>query len=686
MDDEKGKKPPIPSDLEDHNSKSAHFSSTSTISLTLLDEKKKTKRKLQFHKKRIIIGSAKSCDIWLEQNSVSNIHAVIELSGDGTATIYDMASETGVFINEKRVVSEKLEYGDKIQVGFSFLIYERREEESAVLPKAISSSMQYSGRERLHFNRKEDYSSIMIEDESEVINIFEHPSETELALQVAVYWGKTILNIQHYVDKRSISIGSSRESDFLVPTITGSFPLINLERDIYVLNSSSHMKGVVRCAGTVRTIQELISDTSLLSNSGKITINREDLIKLQFGDITVFINYTLAPPHLIHRKPFEKDALFFRCWMASLLLTIALMIVALSTEIKDPLSVEEIPPRSVAIIFRPPPPPDAPIRKQLAKRLYPKVKKQRIAPKKPVRKKPIPRKAKLSPTQKPKPKQGIKKRVRTAEVKKTRVKRKKPSPGSGDAGAGVRASKREGQRGTRTARRKGPPQTAKKGVGGSKRRSSRGAGGPGTIETLKGLEGTIAKALSGGSRGLRSKSGRARGYGGFNTAGKGGLGEIGTGTGGGGKSQDVAGTGVSGIGAGRVGKGKGAIGSGGHLFAGGHSQPLVTIPAFGETVVGGGLGQDIIGQIIEQYLNQIRYCYEKGLNATPNLRGKLMVRFVIARTGRVSKAAVSRHNLNNKSVRACVLDVIRSISFPEPVGGGIVEVSYPFVFSPSGKS
>lgn len=678
MDDEKGKKPPIPSTSEESDSKNVSFSSDASIDLNLLDEKQNIKRKLRFHKKRIIIGSAKSCDIFLDQNSIANVHAVIEKNNDGSVTIYDMASDTGIFVNDKRVLSETLKYQDRIQIGFSFLTYEEPKEEVTVLPKSISSSMQYSGKERLHYSGKEDYTSIMIEDESEVINIFEYPAETELALQVAVYWGRTILDIQHYVDQEDILVGSSRKVDFLVPSITGSFPLVKLEGNSYVLNPNPGAEGIIRYGGKVKTIKELISDSSLISSNGKVTINRNDLVKLQFHDITIFINYTLAPPHLIHKKPFEKDALFFRCWLASLLLTVALMVAALSMEVKEPLSVEEIPPRAVAIILRPPPPPDAPIRKSLAKRLPPKTKKLRVAPKKATRKPLIPKKLKLGSNES----RASKKKAQRV-VRKSRVTGKKPSPGAGDAGVGARASRKQGQRGRKSSRNKGYAQTAKQG-----RRKDRGnklgVGGSGIIETLKGMEGSIAKALSGGGR-LQNKSGTARGYGGFTTQGKDGLGEIGTGTGGSGKSQTVAGLGTSGVGAGKVGKGKGAIGSGGHLYAGGRSQPLVSIPASGESVVSGGLGKNIINQVMQQYLNQIRFCYEKGLNTDPNLKGKIVTRFVINRTGRVSRAAVLRHNLKNKSVRGCVLTVIKRIVFPEVEGGGIVEVDYPFIFSPSAK-
>ncbi len=52
------------------------------------------RRTFQLNKKRIVVGSALSSDIRIEQNSVSNIHAVIELDDQGVGHLYDMMSET----------------------------------------------------------------------------------------------------------------------------------------------------------------------------------------------------------------------------------------------------------------------------------------------------------------------------------------------------------------------------------------------------------------------------------------------------------------------------------------------------------------------------------------------------------------------------------------------------------------
>src|SRR5688500_14186597 len=69
------------------------------------DEIKKT---YKVNKKRLVIGSALSSDIRIQQNAVSNVHAVVEMDEHGAAHIYDMASETGVYVNDKKALANEL--------------------------------------------------------------------------------------------------------------------------------------------------------------------------------------------------------------------------------------------------------------------------------------------------------------------------------------------------------------------------------------------------------------------------------------------------------------------------------------------------------------------------------------------------------------------------------------------------
>jgi len=56
--------------------------------------------------------------------------------------------------------------------------------------------------------------------------------------------------------------------------------------------------------------------------------------------------------------------------------------------------------------------------------------------------------------------------------------------------------------------------------------------------------------------------------------------------------------------------------------------------------------------------------------------------FTIASTGAVVASVVQSSTLGNSAVESCVVNAARGWEFPKPMGGGLVIVSYPFVFTP----
>src|SRR5688500_648852 len=77
----------------------------------------------KFDKDRIVLGSLISADLRLTGDGVSPIHAVLERTEDHQGVIFDLASDTGVFINQKKVVTQKLNSKDRIVIGRHDLIY-----------------------------------------------------------------------------------------------------------------------------------------------------------------------------------------------------------------------------------------------------------------------------------------------------------------------------------------------------------------------------------------------------------------------------------------------------------------------------------------------------------------------------------------------------------------------------------
>jgi tetratricopeptide (TPR) repeat protein len=153
-----------------------------------------------------------------------------------------------------------------------------------------------------------------------------------------------------------------------------------------------------------------------------------------------------------------------------------------------------------------------------------------------------------------------------------------------------------------------------------------------------------------------------------------------------GDSFGSGGLGLSGIGEGGGGRGHGSIGAGqgfgsGHgRLAGSHAirAPLLRM---GPTTVSGRLPPEVIQRAVRQRYGAFRACYEQGLARNPQLAGRVSMRFVIGRDGRVSHVTNHGSDLPDQAVVACVLGQAYALSFPEPEGG-IVTVVYPLLFAP----
>jgi len=104
-----------------------------------------------------------------------------------------------------------------------------------------------------------------------------------------------------------------------------------------------------------------------------------------------------------------------------------------------------------------------------------------------------------------------------------------------------------------------------------------------------------------------------------------------------------------------------------------------------EIEVRGGLDPAVIQQIIEERLSEVRYCYETALLKKVNLSGKISTSWTIQADGSVTNLKAHSSNIHEKELSNCVKGRIHQWKFPNPKGGGIVHVKYPFVFSSLGS-
>ena len=101
-----------------------------------------------------------------------------------------------------------------------------------------------------------------------------------------------------------------------------------------------------------------------------------------------------------------------------------------------------------------------------------------------------------------------------------------------------------------------------------------------------------------------------------------------------------------------------------------------------EPVVGsGGLSKDVIQKVINRHQTEVKFCYERELVENPKLKGKVTVTFTVAPDGKVASAEVASSDLT-KTIDACITGRIKTWAFPPPQGGGVVTITFPWIFVP----
>lgn len=650
-------------------------------------------------KDRVVIGSVISADVRLSGEGVSPIHAVIEIGADQTqdvrtAHIYDLASESGLFINGKKVVTSELVVGDEITIGrsrFKFALESPAQVRESLPRERVRRSDQGSD---LYTDANEDLKVLLLEDERKVRPIFDYRPSRRQALEVVQSFGETILNVEHFVRERQVTIGTRQKDDFGIPNwlSTPRFPLVKREGASFILNlDRAVMKGVLMREGKILPLEEI--------PGAQITLGQNEFAKVVMGDVSFYLSFTAAPPRLKPRRIFDSDPLFFRLYFGSLILSAFALYGLFQIKVPDKLEAEPVPQRIATILYQPQKPPPVPVPRETKAPEPVKVEpKPTPEPKKPEppKPKPTPRKVDLDKAQ-PKPlKQIPKEMVEKPAAPKPQAKpAAKPQParqqGQSQAkeGAGARAKGKEGSRGEPNKPAGKTPQTAAKRPS-PQAGEGRGSGASqvpdhGNVDFLKSYGGKIENLLGNAGAQLGKGGSKLKGFGGFSTQGAGGLALSGDGKGGGGTAEGLGGLANHGRGGGRVGTGLGAAGSGSGIV-GGVARVAIRSGGAEETVVMGAIDSDAINAALLAHRDEFRLCYEREINAEhPGATGNVVPIFTIGGSGRVTTAGISSSTLKNAAVEGCVMRVIKRIEFPTPRGGGEVTVTKIFAFNPLGK-
>jgi len=650
----------------------------------------------------IILGSGAGAGIQIADPKVSNLHVMLKVEKNGVVKVIDLGSEGGTLVGEKTIEGPTpLNPGDVIRVGssrvevlfgtaggtvnpgqlpepvepqarrvvtakYGLAVPPNLNPRPAAVPPAQPPPMQSASAAQqvrvtgaptthvpqpitsVHVNTAPMQARVQVPPSQQVAmsaapRLSQAPETLPIhaqatgeaapkpgnrVLQVAMVWGDTIVGLQHYGDGVPVTIGEGKGNEFILgaPELGARFTLATARGDKGLVQVPKGATVTVFSGAKQVPLEQLRAQGRVQAANGgeAFELGLDERAKVSVGTVCFLVRF-VAPSKALPVKKLKKDDLAFMGLAALLLLLGGAVVVAFMMM-----------PKSAKTGF-------ADLDDEKAQAMV----KLLVKPKVPV--------------VVPKP-----------------VKKQEEKAGAEE---GAKAKDEEGAFGKQDAKQAeaDPSKAGSPVVDPNKKEKDRKKVMKVGLLAAIGQNGAASDVFGPGGlgTGINDKLGGLKGGAGLtDRQGLGGLGSRGNGTGGGGTGLGLGGLGTKGDG--RGGGGTGGIDLGGR----GHDTVRI-IP--GKTVVVGGLSKEVIAKVIRDHQREIKYCYETELNKIPDLAGKVAAMFVIGPDGSVQDANVAETTLNNSTAENCMMTRIKRWKFPEPQGGGIVSVTFPWIFKPAGN-
>lgn len=654
---------------------------------------------------RLLIGRAESCDVIIDDDGISAIHAVLEIY-EGKARIYDMNSTNGTWVSGKRVVVADLNPGDNFalsNIDLSFLAYHQEDElppildalepakgaASVKLPPApplaaavkaapMSSVVDKTTTEKrppvapqvteevpyvsypLASDPRADKTEYIFETPGELYPIFKY-EPTKQAIEIIILFKDRVFSVDYLPEgDASYGLAGFRPKDNELV-----FPYLGKTERIPFVDMRGGRASVHKLPGYEILHLSEKQTKAVNQGSGLIDLNPTDILRFHNGNLQIYLRHVEAPPQVAAAPIMRRDPVLRRYLALFLIFTLvfsgAIQLVQFEKEEEE--KEEKAPERLATILYK---------QEKLVTSKNVAVDKSKIAPKR-IQKSPEIKTPVKQPDVKPPERPLVKNADKTDNktqgsktAKETRVVRRgnPASKNTAEAKAGGPAS---GQK--RPGAAAGTSSSAFSGVKSS-----------GPVEVYKSAD------FSSNVNTILAKGGTVSAVKGANIeSGEGGANQFGSGIATGQGSGTLAKATVTSSQGSLTGAASGVIGTATKGAEGLSSKTTIyTAGIPSETVVLGSMDPDVIRRILMDNLPKFRFCYQSELERSGDekTQGVIKLNFVIGASGNVSQAGVDDSSQLPGNVKRCVVSVLRGIQFPQPLGGGTVEVKQPMNFYP----
>ena len=591
------------------------------------------------NKKKILVGSAPSCDLVIEHPSISHYHAILILDENGGKVI-DLESSNGLYVNGERIKNCFFSEGDIIKFGpVEFHTHEefiegkketsyledqdssvKRIDELSILEKPqelppveglvvidgeycdiVFDESNFSPIDDIPAHQTINKDFIDYEElEKEQVEIFRHNENK--AVEVTIMSMGTILSVNYFriangtyfassdlANKKTVQIYNLESDDII--------PFFKISDGEVIITPLPEFKGRNISNGTNITTPTAISNNEVFS--------------FDYRTIQVMIKIVEAPPSIRLAPFFGRDVAFQKQTAKIFSAVMGIMLLLLFVDI----SIQEPKRKKIAVIYR-----------KAVKSDKSMDKSSEDVNKKNVDK-------------------GVKKKQQDNEKPKFAKKMDQPK----------KQNRQEVKQPQKRAEAKSSPTKAVK-------KPKMKAYEFKSTKSFSSMFSTKNNVTKTNVQNVKSNSAN-----GFETA----------------KTQNTKGLkSTQSVNMGSLGKDfKGKFNSSSGAYGLASKSGIDTSYVDTKTVVLGSMDPELLRKILREYLPQFRHCYQKELQVNDGLKGIIDLDFRIGKSGAVSKVNIKVKNAKFSSQGiSCMSGVLKLIPFPKPKGGGVVDVRQPLSF------
>lgn len=256
---------------------------------------------------RFSIGNSPQCDIMVDDEGVSPIHAVLEIISTHKICIYDMNSEEGTWIDNKKIIFSPISIGQEIYLGKKTRI--RLTQKIPHLPdikeiKRASAKIKISPND-FYFSRDFDLQTKYIfENQDELYPIFKY-DHSKLALEVVVNVSGNIFSINYLPFKNNDYYISSQRED--LKTI-----LLPTQVDQKSIKFLSVRDGSLYFYPQQALNFEIVTSDSSRYLQANEQVREDGYVRGNINNVDIWIRKVPAPPDTLLPKLYRKDALLMK--------------------------------------------------------------------------------------------------------------------------------------------------------------------------------------------------------------------------------------------------------------------------------------------------------------------------------------------------------------------------------------